>query len=138
MKNEVQIERHVGRQDEIEKIVRVKRERIRIAGQRLPAAVVEVPVRNLAHAKNVRSDDLDRIVGGEVVAEEEESEDRDEPSGAREHKRQDDAPSGHAVTDYRVRSSPGARYVDSSRTPARRHRSRLPAADARAGGPPER
>src|SRR4029077_3595719 len=128
MKDEVQIERDVCGQDEIEKIVRVKCERVRIAGQRLPASVVEVPVRNLPHAKNVRRDHLDRIVRGEVVTKEEETEDRDEPSGAREQKRQDDAPSGHAITDYRVRSSPGARYVDSSRTPARRHRSRLPAA----------
>src|ERR1700680_1305436 len=81
MNDEVEVERDVCRQEEVEKIVGVERERVRVTGQRLPAAVVEVPVRNLAHAENACGDDLDRVVRREVVAEEEKTEDGQSDAG---------------------------------------------------------
>ena len=53
MDQEVQIERDVRRQNEVEEVVRIKRERVRVAGEWLSAVVVEVPPRNLSRPKDL-------------------------------------------------------------------------------------
>ena len=76
MQQEVEVEGHVRRQQQIKEVVGIERQRVRIAGQRLAAAVGEVPPRDLAGAKRGRGEDLDRVVRREVVAEKEEPERR--------------------------------------------------------------
>jgi hypothetical protein len=91
MKQEVKIERHVRRQEQIEKVVGIERQRVRIASERLPAAVVKVPVRNLAAAKDLRGDELDRIVRREIVAEEEKAENGEQRDRNRDEETDDNA-----------------------------------------------
>ena len=74
MNQEVQIEGDVRRQQQIEDVVGIKRQRVRSAGQRLPAAVREVPPRDLSGVERLRLKHLDRIERGEVVAEVEKAE----------------------------------------------------------------
>ena len=76
MDEKVQVEGDVRRQDQIEEVVGIERQRVRIAGQRLPAAVERIPKRDLPGAKVIRGNDFDWIVRGEVVAVEEEAEKR--------------------------------------------------------------
>ena len=80
MNQKVQIERHVGGQEQIEDVVGIERQRVRIARQRLPARIGEVPVRNLAGPKRKRGQRLDGVMRREVVAVEEEAECGDERS----------------------------------------------------------
>src|SRR5207245_7830185 len=87
--------------------VGIERERVRISGERLAAVVIKVPPRKLAGAKDLRRDHFDRVVREEIVAEVEEAEDGDECCGRREQHHQHDAPNGHFVNDYRVRSATG-------------------------------
>ncbi|MBV9497641.1 MAG: hypothetical protein JOZ54_25630 [Acidobacteria bacterium] len=69
----MQIERDVRREQRVEEVVRVERQRVRVAGERLAAAVREVPVRHLARAQNPRRRAFDRVMRREVVAEKEEA-----------------------------------------------------------------
>jgi hypothetical protein len=78
VEEEVEIERYVCRQDEIENVVRIERQRVRVAGQRLAAAVREVPPGDFAGAKCDGGEHFDRVVRREVVAEKEEADPRDE------------------------------------------------------------
>src|SRR5579859_2043160 len=78
MNEKVQIERDMRRQDEIEEVVGIEGQRVRISGERLSASIEKVPVRNLAGAKDPRRHHLDRIVGREVVAKEKEAEPGDD------------------------------------------------------------
>ena len=79
VKEEVEIERDVRRQQEIEEVVGIERECVRVAGQWLPAAIGEVPPRNLTGPKHGRREHLDRIVRREVVAKKEEAERSEQP-----------------------------------------------------------
>src|SRR5258706_10966492 len=87
MKKEGEIERHVRRQPQVEEIVGIERQSVRVAGQRLAPAVGEVPPRNLSPAKCGRGEDFDRIVGREVVAEKEETKRRREHAESSEQEK---------------------------------------------------
>ena len=70
----MQVERDVRRQQQVQDVVGIKRQRVRVAGERLAASGIEVPPRNLAGAPDRGGDHLHRVVRGEVVAEVKEEE----------------------------------------------------------------
>ena len=78
MQQEVEIECYVRGQGEIENVVGIERQRVRIGGQWLAADVGEVPPRDFAGAKCGGGEHFDRVVRREVVAEKEEAERGDE------------------------------------------------------------
>src|SRR5258708_16185745 len=82
MEKKVEVEWDVRRQKQVKRVVGVKRQCVGVACQRLAAPVRQVPPRDRTGAPGGGGDDLHRVVGREVVAEEEKAEEgHDRPNG---------------------------------------------------------